>query len=133
VNPRSLLRWTTFIENGPFFSISREAYPCAWGFMSPRHVTGWGFDFGVCLYLTDVCGFDPREACAVVDAHPVEHANTHTASSKSFRGMTYNDKGFQDQLEYGSRVAPRLNSPFPKTGLGFREIDRIRKPKEEWV
>ena len=55
----SLLRWTTFVENGPLYSVQGgKAYQCYWASLGWDKVSGWGPDSSWCLWLVDVCGFD---------------------------------------------------------------------------
>ena len=38
VHDGSLFRWTTFVENGPFYSVSQAAYLCYWNYLGPTQV-----------------------------------------------------------------------------------------------
>lgn len=54
VHDHTLLRWTTVVENGPFYSVSQEAYECYWEMLGPNMVSGWGPDTAWCPYLYEV-------------------------------------------------------------------------------
>lgn len=84
----SLLRWTTFVENGPLFSVHVPSggFDSLWEMVDPLSVSGYGVDLAWCAYLYEQKGFDRSRTCAIVDAHPIDHLDTHSATAQRFGG-----------------------------------------------
>lgn len=85
--PHTLLRWTTFVENGPLFSVHVPSggFASVWEMVDPLSVSGYGVDLAFCPYLYEQKGFERSRTCAIVDAHPIDHLDTHSATSQIFR------------------------------------------------
>lgn len=98
--PNSLLRWTTFVENGPLFSVHvpSGAFASVWEMVDPLSVSGYGVDLAWCAYLYERKGFDRSRTCAIVDAHAIDHLDTHAATSQRFGSGGGEER--TEQLDY---------------------------------
>lgn len=129
--PNSLLRWTTFVENGPFFSVHVPSggFASVWEMVDPLSVSGYGVDFAFCPYLYEQKGFDRSRTCAIVDAHPIDHLDTHTATSQVFAGVNAEGKEWRefDYFTWG-RIEWRRYARLVGRGLqDWKRMDVLRR------
>ncbi|GAB5030706.1 storage protein [Nannochloropsis oceanica] len=122
VHNHTLYRTTSVVENGPFYSVSQQAYACYWEMIDSNAVSGWGPDVCWCQYLHEVCGFPLESACSIIDAFPLDHLDKKTASAHKFRGKDYWQYGFEEWASYEKRMKELLVSKFQKTAGYFKTL-----------
>lgn len=116
-HPGVVLRWTTFVENGPLFSIHVQdgGFQGLWEMVDSVAVSGYGVDMGWCPYLCEKKGFNPQRTCAVIDMHPIDHLDTHSATGRAYAGgKEYADFGNKEWEAYGRALGNIRNWQNPK-------------------
>lgn len=123
--PHSLLRFTTFVENGPLFSVHvpSGAFASVWEMVDPLSVSGYGVDLAWCAYLYEQKGFDRSRTCAIVDGHPIDHLDTHAATSQTFGGAN-KEKG-QGELDYYTWGRMEWRRYAKTVGRGLQDWKRL--------
>lgn len=125
----SRLRWTNFVENGPFFSVHvpDHAFSKLWEMVNPAAVSGYGVDIFWCAYLSEKYGFPRHRTCAVVDDHPIDHLDTRSATGQSFGGGRegkgeeqhgYAFFGFREWAHYGQVLSGVMRGRLRPTTYG---------------
>lgn len=126
--PDLLLRWTTFVENGPLFSlhVPSGGFASVWEMVDPLSVSGYGVDLAWCSYLYEQKGFDRSRTCAVVDAHPIDHLDTHSATSQVFNAE--GEEGRELDYYTWGRIEWRRYARLVGRGLqDWKRLDVLRR------